>query len=307
MNKCIVDYTTSSMINKIEHSDIIKVNSFKNTIYFYNPTVCEPLVKFMYLIKNAKIVKQLNNKIYIVFTSIDTQLIESIKNLDTKTSNILKQYCDTHVNNTITEKKTFPPEMEIYLENSILYNKDGKTTYNISVNSTIMLLIELDSIIIETGYNKAYRKWRAVQIKENESIISKLNINFIDCEPINEVVNKNKPPPPPHIQLNIQPPQIKPDVNKPVILQNNSFPITNDELLNQLKKLKKHNPIKHTNNEYAINEQTINEQLIKQRDKLKKKINGDVIEQLLQKQSKIYDEFNKTIAHDKQIIDKFNC
>ena len=90
LNNYLVNYNMDTQINNIEYGNIEYVNSFTQKIKFYNPNVNEPLHKFWYFIPNAKMTNKTNNSITIALCSNDKNLIESIKNLDTKTNRYYK-------------------------------------------------------------------------------------------------------------------------------------------------------------------------------------------------------------------------
>ena len=279
MHKCAIDYNIKQDI-KVEHGEIEYVNNlFKRTlkIHFYNPLINEPLIKFVYFIKNAKVVKTDNNKITIVLNSNDINLISSIKKLDDITNQILNE---KHFNSaySIIEQPLYPPKMEIYIDTvSSIYDIDNKKISRIEHHKTVMLYVEFDYVIIN---DISVKRWRLLQMKETESIIN-LSANMFDEPPKQNIPQPPQPPPPPpppppqFIQPNAQhiayiPPKI------------NIKPVNNTEQPKQLmfdfnELLKKKNNLKpsiRVKDNICV-EEKFTDKLVLQRLKLKKNVVND--------------------------------
>ena len=176
----VVDYNKSTKINNIEYSSIEPVNTFTKKIKFFNPEISEPLHRFWYFVPNAKLIKKNVGMITLVLSSTDTNIIESIKNLDEKTGNILKKINQSiKILPSIKISPNFPPVLEIYVDDdSKYYDQDNKSIVymNIKNNSKIQLYIEFESVTF--GSNRCERRWRIIQLKENKSL--DLNTNMFD-------------------------------------------------------------------------------------------------------------------------------
>ena len=277
MHKCAIDYNIKQDI-QVEHSEIEYVNNlFKRTfkIHFYNPLINEPLIKFVYYIKNAKVVKTDNNKITIVLNSNDVNLISSIKKLDDITNQILneKQFGSAY---SIIEQPLYPPKMDIYIDTiSSIYDINNKKISRIEHHKTVMLYIEFDYVIIN---DISVKRWRLLQMKETEPLIN-LSANMFDEPPKQNIQHPPPPPPPPpppqFIQPNVQhiayiPPKIniKPTNN---IEQPKQLMFDFNELLKKKNNLKPSIRVK----ENICIEEKFTDKLVSQRLKLKKKVVND--------------------------------
>lgn len=281
MHKCSVDYNKSQEI-KIEYSEIEYIgNLFKKTskIQFYNPLVNEPLTKFIYYVKNAKVINTNKNKITIVLNRNECNFILSIKNLDNATNQILNE---NNFDSTfsIIEQKSYPPKMDIYIDNtSCIYDKNNIKIPYIEQYKSVMLYIEFDYVIIS---ETTIKRWRLLQMKEIEPIIN-LTTNMFD-EPTQPIIQniqllqqpiiQNIPPPPPLIMPPIlhNVPQINiPKVNNTPSTKPAQIMFCFNELLMKKNKLKKRTEIKQ---EIKV-ETNFTDKLVLQRAKLKKKIVND--------------------------------
>lgn len=199
LNNYLVNYNVNTQINNIEYGNIEYVNSFTQKIKFYNPNVNEPLHKFWYFIPNAKITNKSYNSIIIALCSNDKNLIESIKNLDTKTDDIInksikiKNKPKSNIKSSIIISGNYPPLFEIDVDNDcICYNSTGEEIKHtiLENGSKLLLYIEFDAIIIK---NCTYsRRWKVLQMKENQHFNTK--INFFDhtfSNNINNGINQN--------------------------------------------------------------------------------------------------------------------
>jgi hypothetical protein len=180
----IVDYNRSTKINTIEYSNIEAVNTFTRKIKFYNPEISEPLHKFWYFVPNAKLIKKNSGVLTMALSSIDTNLIESLKNLDEKTDKILKKINQMiKISPSIKMSSNFPPVLDVYADtDSRFYDQDNKSIMymNIKNNSKIQLYMEFDSVTI--GSNRCEKKWKVIQLKENKPI--DLSANMFDMVPM---------------------------------------------------------------------------------------------------------------------------
>ncbi len=182
IHNLIVDYTKSTKINNIEHGGLEFVNTFTRKIKFYNPDVNEPMHKFWYLISNAKVVKNNTNMIKIALSSNDTSLMESIKNLDDKTCEIIKNInpnLNQHqqVDPSVITFNNFPSMFSVCIDaDSKCYDSSNKHTNikNIKVGSKIQVFVEFDSIIF--GSTECSRRWRVLQLKEEQTIDMNINL-----------------------------------------------------------------------------------------------------------------------------------
>ena len=168
----------------------INTNGVAQKINFYNPMIPEPLHKFWYYINTAKLLRKDKGMMIITLSSTDINLIESLKNLDAKTDEILKNISSNNIsgNNiipTIKLSDTFPPIIEIHVDSvSKCYNQENKicTYMEIMNGAKIQLYIEFDCVMIEA--NKCEKKWRVIQMKEHKPI--DLTTNMFDNIPIQQ-------------------------------------------------------------------------------------------------------------------------
>lgn len=179
----VVDYNKSTKINNIEYSNTESVNTFTKKIKFFNPEISEPLHKFWYFVPNAKLIKKSSGILTLALSSTDTNLIESLKNLDDKTDVVLKKIHQSIKSTpSIKLSQNFPPVIEACVDGeSKCYDQDNKPIVfmNIKNNSKIQLYMEFDCITF--GSNRCERKWRVIQMKENKPI--DLNANMFDAMP----------------------------------------------------------------------------------------------------------------------------
>jgi hypothetical protein len=171
------DFSASENKHPINNSGIAQ------KINFYNPMIPEPLHKFWYYISTAKLLRKDKGMMIITLSSTDINLIESLKNLDAKTDEILKKIGGNNIIPTIKISDTFPPIIEIHVDSSSkCYNQENKlcTYMEIMNGAKIQLYIEFDCVMIEA--NKCERKWRVMQMKEHKPI--DLNTNMFDSIPL---------------------------------------------------------------------------------------------------------------------------
>jgi hypothetical protein len=185
IHNLIVDYNKSTKINAIEHSNVESVNSFTRKIRFFNPNINEPLHKFWYHIPNAKLIKKGSGTITVVLSSNDTNLIESIKNLDDATSEIIKNHNEHYrIDRSISLSVNYPPMLTLIVDHdSKCFNHDNSSIsyMNIKNGTKIQIYIEFESIMM--GSTECYRKWRILQLKEIKSL--DMTVNLFDLIPGN--------------------------------------------------------------------------------------------------------------------------
>jgi hypothetical protein len=314
-----VNYDDTQEIPNIEHDIIESVGimfSKKIKMQFYNPLINEPLVKYTYFIKNAKIIKHYNNKIHIVISSSDKKLITSIKNLDIITNTILQEYGYKPSFSTI-ERKFYPLEMEIIIDNkSIIYDKNNNKQTCIEEYKTVMLYIEFDYAIINNITST--KRWTLLQMKETEPIVN-LSVNmFVEqVKPIQHI-----PCPPNNIPICPPiiipcPPQIKVTqhtANTPP--KPTSLMFDFNELLSKRNKLKKRT--KETEHKINVTEKEIFiDKLVSQKQNLKKSDNvgndtkkidniANDIQKLLDTHIQLTNEYNQAIQSDILLLDTYN-
>jgi hypothetical protein len=169
IHNLIVNYNKSPIITNIEHSEPDYINSFTQKIKFYNPEINEPLHKYWYFIPNAKLISKTSHSICLALSSNDTNLINSLKSLDEKTSEIMinidKKY-KQFLKPFVESRNNLPPQLTISIDSkSKCFDAMGSSTkyMNFENGCKIQTYIEFDSIVIKE--HECYRKWRVLQIK----------------------------------------------------------------------------------------------------------------------------------------------
>ena len=298
INNFVVNYDKTTKINNIDYSNVETINTFTQKMMFYNPCILEPLHKFWYFMPNAKLIKKTSNILTIALSHMDIQLLESIKNLDAKTDEVINKINKSISlsSSSINISKNYPPVIDVCvnLESKCYDQYNNPIMYiNIKNNSNIQLYVEFDYIAFRI--NRCDRKWRVVQLKVINSI--DLCVNMFDKMPIGVI-------PPPPLPMNIItsiahndssgiPPLLgisipqalkqkndKPNCSQILIFQ----PPTQDQLLSTMNKLKK------TSHCINIKKPEIPIQLLKIHDNIKKTIN-DVDTPIL-KQKTNHDNIN---------------
>jgi hypothetical protein len=173
VHNLIVDYDNNQDIKNIEISNIDNVNPFTKKIYFYNPLVNEPLHKFWFCIKNAKILSTSKNRLDIVIASSEEKLVASLKSLDSIVIDSLKRFnIEDKISPSIITSDIYPPRMDLILDsNSIVYNHSSEVCSSLKLlkkNLKFTAFIEFDSINITKS--KISKTWRVVQLKEEAPI-----------------------------------------------------------------------------------------------------------------------------------------
>lgn len=265
-----VDYKSDSSINKIECSGIQPRNSSIEEMEIYNPNVAEPMHKFWYIIDNAKLDRKLNRgaQAKIVLPSSNKQLIESIKNLDTKLNELIKaiikqcereSYENNKMNSLIEIKDYYPPNMILsVVPSTYVTNSRGESLdlMRIKNGSNIKLIVELDRVIFRR--KEIQKIWKIKQIKKINKptlfgdIFSQLESdvdrsNFAQSPPIKRSISI-VPPPPPAPHYNTVPPSHPPSNRRPNSTNKNDIdpkeevrgfrPPTANELKSMIGKLK---------------------------------------------------------------------
>lgn len=197
IHNLIVDYSKDSIINNIEHSKIESINTFRKRIKFYNPNVNEPLHKFWYHIPNAKLHDKDYNLISIVIPRTETKFLESIKSLDTVSSDIIKK---THkqciVDPSIIISDNFPPLMSLIIDaNSKCYDQDNNLIKHTNIKNESKLQIYVEFDMINFDNNVGHRKWRVIQLKETKNF--DISVNLFESSLFLQPPPPPPPPPPP--------------------------------------------------------------------------------------------------------------
>ena len=266
LNDYLVDYEKCTVINNIEYSSIENVNPFLKKIKFYNPDVTEPLHKFWFYIKNAKLIKKSSMTLHIALSNKETKLIECMNSLDEKISEILHKKNEKYnIRPSLTLSPNYPPVITLGVEStSKCYDTDNNLIDYLGIRNgaTVHTFIEFESVTIGSG--ECTKKWKVLQIKENKTL--DMSLNFFEIQPrpqieprmfLPPVSHAGMPmqlggtiplPPPPPMQLvptmHLDPPSKPTAANLPVSASKNSTssgfcPPSLNDLLGSISKLKK--------------------------------------------------------------------
>ena len=215
MNDYIVNYNKTTTIERIECGDVEMINSFYRRLKIYNPSVDEPMHKFWYYIQKAKLKRKEKNAMIVAIPSTNTKLIESIANLDEKINDLLmkKKIHSKKIEPSIITNEFNPPTMKLHFDDdSKAYDSERNSIkfMNISNNSNISVLIELDFIIISGNIS---RRWKIIGMEDLSTsikigdLLTSLKSNhsqhqiygkndFIPLNPIPSLMPMPPPPPP---------------------------------------------------------------------------------------------------------------
>lgn len=228
----LVNYTETTEIEGIEYSG---PRYYGNTTerYVYNPSVSQPLHKFLYMITNCKIEsKKYDSKndsctMRIVTTRKDKKFIKSTSNLNSHLDKMIKKYNDRDnvsrsIDKLVSLSDNYPPVITVHADNtSMIMNHKGDEikSNKIRNGSRVMVLIEFVKVIFNPDNVK--KIWRIVQMKEIKELdITKdiFSMDIISNYNTDETMFKKQisiPPPPP-------PPSMMPSITNPNT--NNSRP-----------------------------------------------------------------------------------
>jgi hypothetical protein len=206
----------------------------------YNIDIENPMQKFWFYIKKAKITDITDKYITIAFSN--NKLIKYINTINTNILNYINKNINKNIKNIErTINISSIPTLRINIEeNTCIFNNDGRCSVDkLQNNSDISINFEINHIIVSA--TNTWIIWNALQIKTIQDI--DFSKSFFD-EP---VMPKNIPMPPPlniehninhkthHRQHNIMHNETKKE-DKNVQMR---FAVSQSELLNQIKKLNK--------------------------------------------------------------------
>ena len=167
VHRLLVNYDSSPEIKNVEVSNIDMANPFVKKIYFYNPLINEPLHKFWFCIKNAKILNVHANRIEIVIASSEEKLVTALKSLDAIVAESLKKLNIERALPSIITSANYPPRMELNLtSNSVIYDRNSKNGDITLLKKNLKFTAFIEFYSISIANSKVSRTWRVVQLKE---------------------------------------------------------------------------------------------------------------------------------------------
>jgi hypothetical protein len=197
MNKLICNHNNYNKDNDINilydinHS----YNVFTDIINIYDPNAEEPMHKFWLLIDKGKVIRKMNNYIYVTISNKERKFIDFLKLLDKKIDSIVKKLypSTTSFRESLNIKKNVPTIIKLNLdESSFIFDINNNKTDIVSINdnSNISACIELSSVVIRN--RTCYKNWNVLQIKKRKSI--DLTKSIFDIPNKQPLLIINKPP-----------------------------------------------------------------------------------------------------------------
>jgi hypothetical protein len=211
LNNYLVNYEECPVINNIEYSNIENVNPFVKKIKFYNPDITEPLHKFWFYIKNAKLIKKGSMTLQIALSNKETKLIECMQNLDKKIYDILHKKNEKYnIRPSLIMSANYPPVITLGVDStSKCYDTDNNLIDYMGIRNGAILHIFVEFESVTIGSDECIKKWKVLQIKENKPL--DMSLNFFEIQSSVQINSRMQlggsipisppPPPPPPMQL----------------------------------------------------------------------------------------------------------
>ena len=280
-----------------------------HTINFYNMNVKYPLQKYIFHIKNAKIIKKCNNSIDVILANFDSDInfIKYIDALDVKIHECLcsRNNYKYNINKSYETRQYFPPVFNMNISECLVFNDTNKKTdIIIDDNTTCSIIIELSSVLADdTNY---WFNYSAKQIKLNPNVF---NDNMFDAiENVNSVNNAVIPAAPP-LNINNTNTNTNTETETKRILPN----IMQNEIINFIKKdsninlIKSEKPAeKTTNTFFSVSPFDLKKQLDKFKEKKTNKDNIVLDENITDKINTMKKEINDSITKKLRVDNRYN-
>ena len=237
---------------KLDNIQVCGVNDntdmLYSKIYIYNPHLDEPLHKFWFHIKNAKIVNNKSAEIVISNNENDTKVIEYIDSIVDKIKEHFKQ--NIIVNTSIEKTENYPSRMHINNTKTIYFDENEiETDSNKFVKGkSITCIIELSELLVNG--NELWIKWNLLQVK----ILNDIDLKKPMFKPQSKPVILSVPTPPP-IMIDYETPVIITKQNTQSVQQYDNtkrLVLSADLLKEQINKLKKKKADTPTKTEQSV-------------------------------------------------------
>lgn len=224
-------------INKFQFGKLESLGITHNKFCAYNGDIDSPLQKIWLHIKKAKIITVTKTSITIVLCDQDNDLIQFINS----TENVIHKY-STKYNSNLTTKKSiemkenFPATLKITMNpKTPIFTSQHVMTKpsDVKVGMNIGLFIELENVIMNE--KEIFYVWTILQAKILEEIV------FTNC-----FFDLSSVPPAPTINQPIVTPRQQKTTQKSIDV---GFTISQNDLLTQIKKLKKPTMIEESDDE----------------------------------------------------------
>ena len=254
----ITDYTQDKPnIYICEHK---RIYSYIN-VHIFNGNIKYPLQKYLFLLKNVKIIDLTNKtgKLVLANTKQYTDFISYLDGLNDMLQTILTESYKTNFIKTTcyTKQKYFPITLNINTDNVLYFdNNNNKITKDQLDMSNLSILLEIDKIILNT--NTYWINFLAKQIKI--TTLYDLSKSIFEITP-----TLDTPVSPSLLFIPPAPLNYIPQINKPLGLDNKL-----DNILNTNIKIKKTDNEPNTNNKpdkLCLSPDILQEQLFKMKNK----------------------------------------
>ena len=284
-----------------------------HTINFYNMDVKYPLQKYIFMVKNAKMIKKCNNSIDIILANFNSD-INFIKYIDALDIKIHDLVCNRNnykykINKSYISRPYYPNVFNMDISNCVAFDDTNKkidirkfNIDNINDDMTCSIIIELSSVLVDdTNY---WFNYSAKQIKLNLNVF---NDNMFDAiENVNSVNNAVIPAAPP---LNINNTDTNTNTESKRILPN----IMQNEIINFIKKdsnnnlIKSEKPAEKTSNTFfSVSPFDLKKQLDKFKEKKTNKDNIVLDENITDKINTMKKEINDSIIKKLRVDNRYN-